>query len=224
MKKLKSLLSLLFIGVTAFSQTANNPYTSKSGKFAYRYELGETESSFILFFDDFGKKQAFELESNVEGYAQKSRTIITPATMYVINYEDRQVIKFPVGVDDKSMDAYGGNTGGFDLGALVSDVTGMPSGKKGTADILGKTCDVYEYADPSGSKGKYWIHKGFLFKAEFIDADGQHAFMEVVDFKLDVAIDEKEFEIPADFEVTDMSQMMDQMKQMQEMYGVPEEE
>jgi outer membrane lipoprotein-sorting protein len=224
MKNIFSASILIFIGFVAFGQSVTNTYNSKSGKFAYRYELGEMETSYILFFDDFGKKQAFELESNVDGYAQKSRTIITPASIYVINYEDRQVIKFPVNTNDKDMDMYGGKNGGFDLGALVADVTGVASGKKGTTVILGKTCDVYEYADPTGSKGKYWIYNGYLFKAEFIDESGQHAFMEVVDFKLDVTIDKKEFEVPNGFEVTDMSQMMEQMKQMQEMYGVPEEE
>jgi len=224
MKKITSILALIVLSAIIFAQSVKNTYNTKSGKFAYRYELGETESSFILFFDDYGKKQAFELESNVDGYAQKSRTIITPENMYVINYDDRQVIKFPVNASEKEFDENGGNNAGFDLGALVAEVTNDVSGKKGTAVILGKTCDIYEYAAPNGSKGKYWIYNSFLFKAEFIDESGKHAYMEVVDFKLDVAIDKKEFEIPADFEVTDMATMMEKMKELQEKYGVPDEE
>lgn len=217
-------LSLLVIFVlSTFSQNSENLYSSKSGKFAYRYEVGETETSYILIFDDYGKKQVFELESNVDGYAQKTRTIITPESMFIVNYEDKQVIKFPVDTDDESMAMYGAD-GGMDLSALVSEVTGAESAKSGTGVVLGKTCDIYVYTDPvNGAKGKYWVHNGYLFKAEFID-DGQHAFMEVIDFEIDVAIDNKEFEIPSGFDVNDMTKMMEQMKQMQQMYGMPEDE
>lgn len=222
MKTLVPFFAFILISVVALTQNSENLYSSKSGKFAYRYEVGETETSYILIFDDHGKKQVIELESNIDGYAQKSRTIITAESMLIINYEDKQVIKFPVDADDESMAMYGAESG-MDLSALVTEVTGAEAAKSGTGIVLGKTCDIYVYTDPSGAKGKYWVHNGYLFKAEFID-DGQHAFMEVVDFKIDVAIDAKEFEAPADFEVTDMSQMMEQMKQMQQMYGVPAEE
>lgn len=222
MKTTTIILVLLFLGINSNAQS--HSYASKSGKFAYSYELGGAETSYILFFDDFGKKQAFELESNVHGYAQKSRTIITPETIFIINYEDEQVIKFPVDTDDESMSMYGGDNGGFDLSGLVADVTGESAMKKGSGVVMGKNCDIYEYIDENGSKGKYWIHSGYLFKAEFLDEEGRHAFMEVTDFKIDVAIDKKEFEVPANFEVTDMTQMMEQMKQMQELYGVPDEE
>ncbi|MDA3891142.1 MAG: hypothetical protein PF517_05700 [Salinivirgaceae bacterium] len=221
MKKLALSIACFIMATIVFGQTGARTYFSKSGKFAYRYEMGESETSYILIFDDFGKKQAFELVSNVDGYAQKTRTIITAENIFIINYEDKQVIKFPVDTDDKSMEMFGGADGGIDLSELVAEVSGVESAKAGTGVVLGKTCDIYEYTDPtSGSKGKYWIYKEYLFKAEFLDDEGQHAFMEVVDFKLDVAIDAKEFAVPSDFEVTDMSQMM----QMQQMYGIPADE
>lgn len=205
------------------AQTGGNIYDSKSGKFAYRYEIGETETSYILLFDDYGKKQVLELTSNVDGYEQKTKTIISPESILIVNFDDKQVIKFPVDADNESMASYGANSG-MDLSALVSEVTGAEAAKSGTEEVLGKTCDIYVYTDPtSGAKGKYWIYKGYLFKGEFINDDGQHAFMEVVDFKIDVPIDAKEFNPPADFEVTDMSAMMKQMQQMQQMYGMPTE-
>lgn len=221
---MKQLIALAVFVVSCFSLIAQeNIYNSKSGKFAYRYEVGETETSYILFFDDYGKKQVVELEGNVDGYAHKSRTIFTPESMLIVNFEDKQVIKFPIDTDDESMAMYGAD-GGMDFSTLVTDVTGAESAKTGTGIVLGKTCDIYVYTDPtSGAKGKYWVYNGYLFKAEFID-DGQHAFMEVVDFKIDVEIDAKDFQAPSGFEITDMSQMMEQMKQMQQMYGVPQDE
>jgi len=221
MKKITTFFALLAIGAMAFAQTGANAYSSKSGKITYRYELEDMDMTYTLIFDDFGKKQAFEMENKLDGEVQKSKTIITPENMFMINYEDKQVIKFPVNTDDESMEMYGGADGGFDLSGLVAEVTGEASGKKGTETVLGKKCDLYEYADPDGSKGKYWIHKGFLIKAEFIDEDGKHAFMEVTEYKVDVVVNKSEFDIPAGFQVQDMTKMMEQMKQMQQMYGVP---
>ena len=47
--------------------------------------------------------------------------------------------------------------------------------------------------------------------------------MEATDFEIDIAIDNSEFEIPSGYEVTDMTEMMEKMKMMQQMYGVPED-
>jgi outer membrane lipoprotein-sorting protein len=222
MKTTAIILLLLLVGV--FSQAQPHLYSSKSGKLAYNYELGGTNTHYILFFDDFGKKQAFELESTVDGYSQKSRTIITPETIFIISYEDEQVITFPVDADDEFMSMYGGDNGGFDLSRLVADVTREDEMKRGSGMVMGKNCAIYEYTDEMGSKGKYWIYNGYLFKAEFLDEEGRHAFMQVTDFKIDATIDKKEFEVPTNFAVTDMTQMMEKMKQMQELYGIPDEE
>jgi len=223
MKTTTLITALLFIGTTVFSQSGN-AYSSKSGKIGYRYEIGSMKTTYTLIFDDFGKKQVIELENNIEGQRQKSKTIITPESICIVNFEDQQVIKFPIDTDDKSMEMFGGGNGGFDLSELVADVTEQETGKTGTGVVLGKKCDIYQYTDEDGSKGKYWIHKGYLIKAEFIDESGEHAYMEATDFKLDIAIDKSEFEIPSGYEVTDMTEMMEKMKMMQQMYGVPEEE
>jgi len=224
MKKLFILTLALCFGVLTKAQDNKNIYKSKSGKFAYRYEIGESETNYVLIFDDFGKKQVFELSSNVDGYEQKTKTIMTPEYIQIVNYDDKQVIKFPVDTDDESMAMYGAD-GGMDLTALVTQVTGAEGAKSGTGEVLGKTCDIYVYTDPtSGAKGKYWIYDGYLFKGEFLDDEGQHAYMEVIDFKLNVPVDASEFKAPAGFEVTDMSEMMQQMQQMQQMYGTPDGE
>lgn len=223
MKTTTLALALMFIGVSVFSQSGN-AYSSKSGKISYSYEIGDMKTTYTLIFDDFGKKQAYELENNIDGQMQKSKTIITPESICIVNFEDHQVIKFPIDADDKSMEMFGGDNGGFDLLALIADVTENETGKTGTSTVLGKKCDIYQYTDEDGSKGKYWIHKGYLIKAEFIDESGEHAYMEATDFKIDIAIDNSEFKIPSGYEVTDMTEMMEKMKMMQQMYGVPDEE
>ncbi len=222
MRKILTLLVTFVIVFFAQAQTDKKLYSSKSGKLSYKYEIEGKQTVYKLVFDDYGRKQAFELTSDSEGYP-RSKSIITPENMFVINYEDKQVIKFPVGSDEEAKELYGGDEGEFDLSEMVSEITGNPSGKKGTATVLGKPCDIYEYTDEDGTKGKYWIYKNYLLKGEFLDANGEHIFMEATDFSIDTDVDSKEFEIPSGFEVTDMSEMMEKMKKMQQQYGVPDE-
>jgi len=222
MKKITLFIIFAIIGTAGFCQDNKNIYASKSGKIAYRYELNGIETSYLLVFDGYGNKQAVEFTLVENGIQTKTKTIITPENIFVVNYEDEQVIKFPVDTDDQSMEMMGAG-GGFDFGSLAAEVTGNATGKKGTGTILGKPCDIFELTD-EGAKGKFWIYNGYLLKGEFIDENGQHAYMEATEFNVDVSIANSEFAIPNNFEVQDMTQMMEQMKQMQQMYGAPDNE
>ena len=116
------------------------------------------------------------------------------------------------------------DAGGLDLTELVSDVTGDTQVKTGTEMVAGKSCDVYDYRDPEGNKGKYWIWNGYLLKADFIGDDGERAFMKVKEISLDVSVPASEFTPPSGFVVNDMTKMMEQMNQLKQMYGSPDEE
>jgi len=214
------------LGFVLLGQESTTMYASKSGKITYQYEYAGLITQYTIVFDDFGKKQVFDLLGNSEGDGEHSRTIITPEAMFIVNYDDKQIIKFPLEADSESLNEYGGNSaGGIDLQEMVAEVKQQSSGKRGTEVVLGKTCDVYEYEEPSGEfKGKYWIWNGYLMRTEFLDASGEHTFMKVKDIMVDQPISNKEFDVPANFEVIDMTEMMEQMKQLQEIYGVPEEE
>lgn len=221
MKKIILVLALFSFTSLLFAQASNN-YSSKSGKITYHYDLENNNLIYSLVFDDYGKKQAFEIKTKDNGNVNKTKTITTLDAIYIINYEDHQVIKFPTDTDDNSMQMYGGENAGFDFSGMVAEVSGNAAGKIGTETIMGKKCDVYKYSDSDGSKGKYWIYKEYLLKAEFVDEDGEHAYMEVTEFKIDISIDKSEFEVPSGFDITDMTEMMKKMQQMQQMYGMPE--
>jgi hypothetical protein len=217
---------LLMVSVFLMAQDANDWYASKSGKIKYQYEYAGMLTEYTIIFDDYGKRQVFDLVGKTGGLSDHSRTIITPESMYIVNYEEKQIIKFPLEADRESVDEFGGNSaGGIDLQEMVAEVKQGSSGKQGSEVVMGKLCDVYEYAEPMGEfKGKYWIWEGYLMRAEFIDASGEHTFMKVLEITIDTPVSAREFEVPSDFEVTDMTEMMEQMKQLQEMYGVPDEE
>ena len=48
--------------------------------------------------------------------------------------------------------------------------------------------------------------------------------MQVKEIKLDITISDSEFEYPTDFELNDMTKMMEQMNQFKQMYGAPDDE
>jgi hypothetical protein len=219
------LLSLaLFFTHLLPAQIGSELYSSKSGKISYRYEYSGIVSNFSIVFDNYGKKQYFDLLGTEGDIADHSRTIITPEAMYVINYEEKQIMKFPLTQGTASVDEYGGSSaGGIDLPSIAKAIKQSGQSKKGVENVLGKSCDVFEFAEPEGSKGKYWIWKGFILKADFLDENGDHSFIEAKEIGIDIAIDSKEFEIPSGYEITDMSKSMEQMKQLQEKYGVPED-
>ncbi len=219
-----SLFFILTIAVCiVFAQNTENIYKEKSGKIVYQYEIGEDQTVFTLIYDNFGKRQVMDINQKIEGVNERVKTVITEDIMFMVNYSDKQVIKFPVDMEDGSMEMFGGSNQGIDVDDIVNDVTGDDSRKKGTESVLGKVCDVFVYSEGS-FKGKYWIYNGYLFKAEFLDDKGTHTYMEAKEFEIGTTISAKEFEIPEGFAVTDMSEMMQQMQQLQQMYGVPEDE
>lgn len=218
---MKNLLLLVFVFTTSLliAQNAGNIYNEKSGKVVYQYEMNGEKTDFTLIFDDFGKRQIMDITSNENGEKTRVRTILTPTQMFMVNYADNMVIILPVTGDDNSMSMAPGADMGIDVDALVDNATNTGATQISSETLLGKACKVYEHKE-GDYKGKYWIHKDYLVKAEFI-SEGVHTYMEAKELKLGVAIPASEFEIPKGFTVTDMAK---QMQQMQQMYGIPDGE
>lgn len=209
------VLCIVFVSAILFTK-AQNKYPEKSGKIVYSYEIGGEKTSFALTFDDFGKKQIMDIENKVDGVVEHVKTIIKEDEILLVNYSDKQVIKMPVTENGSSGGMIDGASQGIDIEAIVSSATGEGSSKKGTETLLGKECIVYEYS-ATNHKGKYWIHKSFMLKAEFV-TEGVHTYMEATEFKLGISVPATDFEAPEGFQVTDMTQM----QQMMQMFGTPE--
>ncbi|MBI9066450.1 MAG: hypothetical protein JEZ09_04090 [Salinivirgaceae bacterium] len=219
MKKYFAFVASFLMAASCFAQN-ENVYASKSGKIVYEYEMEGITSSYSLTFDDHGAKQIIDIVNPDDN--EHVKTIITPQAMFVVNYTDKQVLKIPIEMQNSGM--YDAGAGGLDLSELVSEVTGEKQVKTGTEMVAGKNCDIYNYSDAEGNKGKYWIWNGYLLKADFVGEDNTHSFMKVKEINLDANIAASEFEIPSDFELNDMTKMMDQMNQLKQMYGSPDEE
>lgn len=213
------MIFTLFVSVLC---AQNAQYTEKSGKIVYTYEVGGEPLDFVMMYDDFGKKQVMDIVTIVDGTKERVKTIITAENMYLVNFTDKQVLKFPISVD-KNNPMVAGQNQGIDVDEIVASVTDGRGSILGEEVVSGKKCKVYEHREGS-VKGKFWIYNGFLLKAEFIDQSGVHTYMVAKEFNLGVTIPASEFEIPAGFTVTDMNDMMQQMQQLQQLYGVPDQE
>lgn len=212
---MRALLTLLILStiILSFGQQPEKIYKTKSGRISYSFDINGMQSTYNLVFDDYGTKHAFEYSIINQGINEKSKTIITPANIYIVNYVEKNVIKMPYTNDEN--DTYDAGNG-FDLGKIAIEVENDISKKTGTEQLLNKTCDVFVYTD-GVNKGKYWVWNGILMKADFYDQDGTHIFIETKELKTDVSIPASEFEPPTGFAIVDMTQTMDQLQMMFEM-------
>jgi hypothetical protein len=222
MKAISTFL-LIFVSISIFAQV--KVYNVKSGKISYSYEINEDiNMSYTIVFDNYGGKQAVIIESKSGDVSEKTRTVITSEKMHIINYDDKQVMIIPVNIDDEDMQqAYMGDSENFSLIGLAADIEKSGAIIIGNETVLNKACKIYKFTDGE-INGKFWIYKNYVLKAEFIEADGSHVFIQVTDFKLDIPVSSSEFEIPQNFTKTDMSKTIEQIKQMQQMYGIPDDE
>jgi hypothetical protein len=195
-------------------------YKVKTGKIIYQYEVEKVSTDYILIFADFGKKYATETTIIMEGIPEKSRTIFTPEALYTLNYGDKQAMKFPAEMMNQMEDPEDEE---FDVNELAISITAKGGVKVGNEMVAGKNCDVYEYTSEETGKGKFWIWNGIMLKGDFME-EGHHAFIEAKEINTDITIAASEFEVPADFTITDMGKAMKEMQEMQQKYGTPEED
>lgn len=213
MKKLIFFIAIATSCMYSYAQADGKVYTEKSGKITYQYEIGKETTEFTLIFDNYGQRQVMDIKQQVDGATERVKSIITEESMFMVDFSNKQVVIFPVIKDDGSgaIDVNPGANLGIDVKDIVSNATDASSIETGTEIIDGKECKVYKQA--SGEyKGKYWIYKNHLLKAEFI-SEGVHTFMEAKEFELNIAIDNEYFEIPTGYTVIDMSKQMQLMGQ-----------
>jgi hypothetical protein len=217
--KLKNILiALSFVLLCSFVFSQDGYFKIKTGKIVYSYEVENNSTEYFLIFTDFGKKYAIETSIMMDGVMEKSRTIITPEAFYLINYGDKQAMRFPSDfINEKAGDE------NFDIVETSTNITNNGGKKIGAETVAGKNCDVYEYNSVVTGKGKFWIWNGILLKGDFIE-EGYHAFIEAKGINIDIIVSASEFEVPSGFTITDMGAALKQMQEMQETYGTPDEE
>jgi hypothetical protein len=218
-RKILSIAAFLMLAST-FSNGQDPLYKVKTGKILYQYEVENISTDYLLIFADFGKKYATETTIMMEGIPEKSRIILTPEALYTLNYSDKEAMKFPADMINQMEDSEDEE---FDVNELAANIAAKGGKKTGNEMVAGKNCEVYEYTSEETGKGKFWIWNGIMLKGDFME-EGHHAFIEAKEVNTDISIAASEFEVPADFTITDMGKAMKEMQENQQKYGNPEDE
>ncbi|MEI6124412.1 MAG: hypothetical protein WCQ95_12380 [Bacteroidota bacterium] len=149
--------------------------------------LGVSQS-IVIYMDNFGNKQATELTQEMFGKKIKQRTLNDTAFMYSYNMDEKQGKKTKL---DKN------NPDNINFNAITREIAAKFKIKKtGTAEILGKKCQVFSVEYPAARlKATNFIYKGIPLKVES-SISGISITMEATKIEENVAIDPVVFEIP----------------------------
>jgi hypothetical protein len=145
-----------------------------------------------MYIENYGEMQYTEVTQSMLGKTVKQCSLKINDTLYSYSRLKMKGTKTPI--TDDSPDNINFN----DLTREMADRFHLK--KDGTAEILGKTCDVYQMEMPKEHiKGTYYIWKGIPMKVTTSIA-GMTVAMEAEKIEENAVIDPKLFEIPADIE------------------------
>jgi outer membrane lipoprotein-sorting protein len=206
---LMATLTLLFSCKSKTSETAattENPtatetatpkgkYAIKSGIVEYKTLMMGMDMKQTLTFDDYGKKEATDMEMEMMGVKIHTVTITKDGFMYTLDMEKKTGTKVP---------SYQGSNQNIDFENLSEEmVKDMKLKKEGTEEFLGKTCEKMsiDYTKIS-MKGTFLVYKGVALKSE---TDMGTTKMKLIGekFEENPSIPAEKFEVPADFKITE---------------------
>lgn len=149
--------------------------------------MGFTQN-IVMYLDDYGKKQMTEVTQELLGQKVHQCTLTDSAYVYSYSPDDKKGKRTKI-------EAKGPDNVNFN--AITREVAKeLNLKKKGTADILGRKCDVYTMEVSSAKlKGTYYIWKGIPLKTESTVA-GIGITMEATQIEENVAILPLKFEVP----------------------------
>lgn len=161
-----------------------------------------------------GKKM--KTESTVAG--QNTITFFDGDTNTVILYNPTENSAMKIAADTEGQDSVSDTPLDY-----TSDIEDTSTVKELETEVYdGVKCRVVEVTDGDKSVSKMWIREdhGIPMRIELIDPDGAKSVMEYKNMKIgSIAADV--FQLPAGIEITDMSEMINQMQQLP---GMPGEE
>jgi hypothetical protein len=211
-------LIVFFVGVFVcwFSGLNAQKFSQQCGHVEYTYEVGAVKTITKLVFNEFGKNQLIEVQQG-ESQQQVAKTIIKDSNFYIINYDQKQVIKVPlaIGSEGDAMDIAGVDRyNSVDLFQIAGDILKAQGEMVGETNYLNKKCNIYQ-VDIDNAKGRYWVADNMVLKAEIIGGTGEHIFISVTKINFDTPVDANLFAIPSKgFQEVDMSGVMKQLQQM----------
>jgi hypothetical protein len=206
-------LVLLIVFAVLFSTNADaldlKKYKIKSGIIEYKIE-GSTKGTEILYFDDWGLREAKETKTQMRIFGIKTET-------NTLNINDKD---WSYNIDLKE------KTGTKSSNDLMKDIIGkiseeeaeqygeimykeLDARKVGNETVLGKNCEVWEIRKLNS---KVWIYEQVPLKME-VDMLGKTTYT-ATKFEANASVPSSKFEVPKGIKITELT---DQPKNMDEL-------
>jgi hypothetical protein len=172
--------------------TPKGKYAIKSGIVEYKTQMMGMDMKQTLTFDDYGQKEATDMEADMMGVKIHTVTITKDGYIYTLDMEKKTGTK----ISGKSPD--------IDFENLSEEmVKDMNLKKEGTEEYLGKTCEKMsiDYTKMK-MKGTFLVYKGVALKS---DTDMGTMKMQLIGEKFveNAELPASKFEVPADVKITE---------------------
>lgn len=175
----------------AATTTPKGKYAIKSGIVEYKTRMMGMDMKQTLTFDDYGAKEATDVEMDMMGVKMHTQTITKDGFIYTLDLQKKTGTKIK------------GQSPDIDFENLSEQmVKDMNLKKEGTEEFLGKTCEKIsiDYTKMK-LKGTYLVYKGIVLK---MDAEMGSTKMNLIGEKFieNPEIPASKFEVPADVKIT----------------------
>lgn len=166
----------------------------KTGKITYN-TTGFTTGGQVLYFDNWGFRNAIIQTIMINGVENKNKIITTEDWVYQMNLTENKFMKIP----NLDNDMYKALYKRFKDNVKATDTLMASSGgiKIRSEKVLGKMCDVWQIETATT-----WLWKGIIVKSEMKLPMGSLLF-EATEIKTDIDIPEDIFAIPTDVEFSE---------------------
>ncbi len=175
------------------TSTPKGKYAIKSGIVQYKTEMMGMEVMQTLTFDDYGKKEATDVEMEMMGVKIHTVNLTKDGFIYNLDMVKKTGTKSPeVNLANASID----------FENLTEEmVKEMELKKLGTEEFLGKTCEKMSIDNKKmGMKGTFLVYKGVALKSE-TDLGSMKMNLLAEKFEENPAIPAAKFEVPADIKI-----------------------
>jgi hypothetical protein len=182
-------------GNPAVTETATpkGKYAIKSGIVQYKTEMMGMEVMQTLTFDDYGKKEATDVEMEMMGVKMHTVNLTKDGFIYNLDMVKKTGTKSPeVNIANASID----------FENLTEEmVKEMDLKKLGTEEFLGKTCEKMSIDNKKmGMKGTFLVYKGLALKSE-TDLGSMKMNLLAEKFEENPTIPAEKFEVPSDIKI-----------------------
>lgn len=177
------------------TSSGKHKYSIKSGIIEYNTTTMGTNVIQTLYFDDYGTKEANEMQMEIAGMKSHTLNILKEGYNYSLDLNSK------TGTKSKLMAMPNSN---IDFENISEEILKqMKMRKEGQEDFNGKTCDKYTMDNSDmHMKGTFLVWKGIALKSE-MDLSTIKTIMVAKNIQENTSVPKEKFNVPEDFQITE---------------------